>query len=305
MAAINLLEYAKIFQQELDRQMIAGATSGWMEPNSQYIQYDGGNEVKVPVMSLEGLADYDRDDGFAQGSVGLTYKTLSMTMDRGRTFQLDAMDVNETNFILSAGNVLGEFQSTRVIPEVDAYRYSKIAAYGIAAGQATRGYTPTEATILKKLREDIYAIWDAVGDGIELVISINTKVAMILDNSTEIQKQLGVVDFKKGEISLKVKTLDDIPLLKVPSSRMHTKYLYKDGSDTQKEGGFEPVEDAAEINWEIMARKTPMAISKTDTIRIFDPMTTQKAHAWKIDYRKYHDLWIMPNRVKGIWVNTK
>ena len=29
--AINTLEYAKIFSQTLDRQMLAEATSGWME----------------------------------------------------------------------------------------------------------------------------------------------------------------------------------------------------------------------------------------------------------------------------------
>lgn len=50
-----------------------------------------------------------------------------MTQDRGRTFQLDAVDVDETNFALVAGNVMGEFQRTKVIPEIDAYRYSKIA----------------------------------------------------------------------------------------------------------------------------------------------------------------------------------
>jgi len=303
--AINVLEYSKIFQEELDKQMVAGSTSGWMEPNAQYIKYNGGDEVKVPVMSTDGLADYDRDDGFVEGSVSLKYKTLTMTQDRGRTFQLDAMDVNETNFVLSAGNVLGEFQSVHVIPEVDAYRYSRIAAYGINDGQVTSGYAPAAATVLEKLRDDLYSIWDEVGDGVDLVISISTQVAKILDNSSELQKQLGVTEFKKGEINLVVKTIDDVPLIKVPSSRMYTQFLFKDGSGDQKEGGFAPAAGAKAINWLITGRKTPMAISKTDTVRIFDPMTTQKAHAWKIDYRKYHDLWILPNKIKGIWVNTK
>ena len=33
--AINTLEYAKNFQQSLDKQMLVGATSGWMESNTQ------------------------------------------------------------------------------------------------------------------------------------------------------------------------------------------------------------------------------------------------------------------------------
>ena len=46
-----------------------------------------------------------------------------------------------------------------------------------------------------------------------------------------------------------------------------------------------------------------IGVSKTDVTRIFDPLTNQKANAWKIDYRKYHDLWIPDNAVEGIWVN--
>ena len=30
----NTLAYAQIFQQELDKQVVAGATSGWMEANA-------------------------------------------------------------------------------------------------------------------------------------------------------------------------------------------------------------------------------------------------------------------------------
>lgn len=302
---MNILEYAKIFQEELDKQMVIGATSGWMEPNSKDIKYSGGNEVKVPIIEMDGLGDYDRDKGFVEGAVTLEYKTLTMTMDRGRTFQLDAMDVNETNFVASAANVMGEFQATRVVPEIDAYRYSTLAAIAFNARRATSGYTPTESTVLKELRADIYKIWDDIGDQVPLIISLGTLVGKILEESPDIQKKLDVGDFKKGEISTKVKMLDDIPLLKVPSLRLKTEYLFKSGKSGQEAGGFEATAGARDINWLITAKKAPMAISKTDTIRIYDPMTNQKAHAWKIDYRKYHDIWVKPNSVKGLYVNTK
>jgi len=45
------LEYAKIFQKELDQQIIEGATSGWMEDNAGQVKYTGGNEVKIPTIS--------------------------------------------------------------------------------------------------------------------------------------------------------------------------------------------------------------------------------------------------------------
>ena len=118
--AINTLEYAKIFQSQLDRQIVEGATSGWMEDNTGQVKYSGGNEVKIPTISTQGLGDYDRDNGFVRGAVTLSYETYKMTQDRGRTFSLDAMDVDESNFIANAGSVMGVFQDEHVIPEIDS-----------------------------------------------------------------------------------------------------------------------------------------------------------------------------------------
>ncbi|UZQ86026.1 hypothetical protein ODU73_000420 [Thermoclostridium stercorarium] len=301
----NILEYAKIFQQELDKQVVAQATSGWMEDNAGLVKYNGGNEVKIPVIEMDALGDYDRANGFVEGSVNLTYETKIMTMDRGRTFMLDRMDVDETNFVATAANVMGEFQRTKVIPEIDAYRYSSIASQAIEKGAAVGGYTPSESDILKKLKEDIYAIYDVAGE-IPLVIIMNMQVAAILENSTELSKMLSVIDFTQGDIKTSVKAIDNNPIIKVPSLRMKTKYIFYDGKTAgQEAGGFTPAEDAKNINWIICPRTAPIAVSKTDNIRIFTPEQNQKADAWKIDYRKYHDLWIKDNQFKAIRVNIK
>lgn len=105
--SINTMEYAAVFMQELDSQMVECATSGWMEDNAGQVQYSGGAEVKIPKMELSGLGNYDRDKGFATGSVTVNYETKKLTQDRGRAFQVDAMDVDETNFAAVAGNVMG------------------------------------------------------------------------------------------------------------------------------------------------------------------------------------------------------
>lgn len=301
----NVLEYAKIFQQQLDEQVVAQATSGWMEANAGLVRYSGGNEVKIPVINMDGLGDYDRTNGFVEGSVNLTYETKTLTQDRGRTFMLDRMDVDETNFVATAANVMGEFQRVHVIPEIDAYRYSKIATEAIAKSAAVGGYTPSESDILKKLKDDIYAIYDVSGE-IPLVIVMNMTVAAILENSTELAKQLSVIDFTQGEVRTTVRGIDNNPIIKVPSSRMKTKYIFYDGKTAGQEGGgFTPDASAKNINWIIIPRTAPIAVSKTDNIRIFEPAQNQKADAWKIDYRKYHDLWIKDNQFAAIRVNIK
>lgn len=298
--AINTIEAAKIFMAALDRQLIEGATSGWMEANAGQVIYNGGSEIKLPKLSVSGLADYDRDSGYNQGAVSLSYETKTMTMDRGRQFLLDAMQVNETNFVASAANVMSEFQSTQIIPEVDAYRYSRI--YNLAKATGGREYTPAANTILSTLNSDITAVQDAAGAA-DLVIIMPYTVAALLDNNDKISRSIDVTKFKQGQVDISVKTFNGIPVIRVPSVRMKTEYTFNDGTtDGQAEGGFAPTSSAKQINWIICPRSAPIAVSKTDNFKIFDPAVNQKADAWLVQYRKFHDLWIKDNALKAIRV---
>ena len=297
--AINTLEMAKIFQQELDKQMLTAGTSGWMEANASNVKYSGGDTVRMPSISTTGLAKYDRDNGFNQGAVTLAYKDYTLTQDRGRTFQLDSMDVDESNFIASAGSVMGEFQRLQVAPEIDAYRYSKIAALAKGASHESAAFTPSKDNILGKLDEDI------IGEDEPLVLIMATPVRTILNGAKDVTRYLDVADFKAGAVNTKVRTYNEIPILSVPSARMKTAYVFNDGKTTgQEAGGFKADTGAKSINWILMARHAPIAISKTDKVRIFSPDVNQKADAWKIDYRKFHDIWIPSNKLAGVWVNT-
>lgn len=296
--AINTLEYSKIFQTELDQQMIDESTTGWMEENAGQVKYTGGNEVKIPTITTQGMGDYDRDKGYVQGAVTLTYQTFQMTQDRGRKFILDAMDVDETNFVADAGAVLGEFQRSNVIPEIDSYRYSKIFALAKAKSKATEGYTPVKQTILEKLLADVAAIRD-IFTAAELVITMSPLTAAILNAALEGSRRLNIIDFKQGNISTRVKSIDDMPILEVPSSRLKTIYKKNDGKTVgQEAGGLVPDTSAKDINWIICPKKSPQAVSKQDKVRIFTPEENQAANAWQIDYRRYHDLWIPEQRLE-------
>lgn len=299
--AINTLAYAEIFQQQLDAQMAAKATTGWMEANAGQVIYNGGNTVKIPKISLVGLGAYSRDNGFPQGSVTLEYETKTMTMDRGRTFQLDAMDVNETNFVTSAGTVMGEFQRLMVVPEVDAYRYSSIYKAASGASQVRAGYAPAADTILEALEEDIAKVEDVCGENMPLVITMSIPCRAILNQAKDINRYIDVANFTAGSVTTQVKRFNGIPILSAPSGVMKSDYTFDAGAATTA-GGFSAAEGALQINWIIMLQNAPIAVSKTEKVRIFAPDTNQKADAWKLDYRKYHDLWIPDNKLPGIYV---
>lgn len=303
----NLLEYVPILQAELDKAAVETATTGWMEPNSSQIKYQGGREVKLPIIDMDGLGDYDPDNGFVDGDVTLKYQTFEMTQDRGRRFGFDEHEVNDTNFIVTASTVMGEFQRTKVVPEIDAYRYSKVAALAMAHERASYGYTPAEADILKKLYYDIAAVQDAVGSDIPLIITMSRTVSAIFDMNKDLSKSIGTGDFKQGNISLKVKTLnDEHPIIRVGSGKLKTAFQFLDGkSEDQKKGGFIPATSALDINWIICPRTAPIACSRTDKMRVFDPETNQQKRSWAMDYRRYHDLWIKESAFPSILVNIK
>ena len=302
----NTIEYAKTFQEELDKAAVAQATSGWMEVNRSLVKYSGGNEVKIPNVVMDGLANYDRANGFISGSVDLSWQTMTMTQDRGRAFQIDENDVDESGFVLAAASLMGEFQRVHVVPEIDAYRYSTIAQKCMAGDVAAYSYTPAEGTILKALLDDITAVQDIVGESTPLIISIATTVLNILNNSDKLSRKLDVTDFAQGDVTTKVKSLNGIPLRSVPSARMKSKYTFNDGKTSgQEKGGFTAAADALDINWLITPQQASIAVSKTDKMRIFDPETNQKARAWGWDYRRYHDLWITKEKLKTCRANFK
>ena len=87
---------------------------------------------------------------------------------------------------------------------------------------------------------------------------------------------------------------------------MYSSITIYDGKTTgQEQGGYVKGTKALEANFIIVPRATPIAISKQDVMRIFDPLTNQKANAWAMDYRRFHELWTLENKEDSIFVNIK
>ena len=305
--AINTITYAQLLMSSLDEAAVRDAVTGWMDANAGQVKYNGGNEVKVPQMSTQGMADYDRDDGYVQGAITLAWKTLTMTQDRGRKFQIDAMDVDETAFVPTAAAIMGTFQRTQVIPEIDAYRLSKLASVAITAavaGMVQYGQTISAATsTLRKIKEGIKAVREQ-GYNEALVIHANDDTVMELE--LELSGHLRSETWSLGGVNTQVPVVDNVPIIPTPANRMYTAIAINDGTtEGQKDGGYAKGESGLDANFIVVPRTVPLAITKQDVMRIFDPMTNQKANAWGIDYRRYHDLWVLDNKKGSIYVSIK
>lgn len=294
----NSIAYAEVFQSALDDMIVQESTTAWMDENASQVIYTGGKTVKIPKMTLTGLGNYGRNDGYKKGSVTLAYEPREMTQDRGTQFLLDKMDVDETNFAATAIAVMAQFQREAVIPEVDAYRISKIASTAITAGQHVEyGYTPDKTTILAKLKAAI----DVAGP--EAVIMATPEVTTALEVAVG-TNNLSAETFMLNGIDTRLPSLDGHPIIKVESNRMITAIQLNDLSNGTG-GGWAKGATGKNVNFIVLPRFAPIGVNKLDEPQIFEPEQVQDYSAWKINYRRYHDLWIMDNKASKIALNVK
>ena len=299
MAGVIAGDKAVILQTVLDEEMVVGLMSGFMEANASMYKYTGGKTIQIADIVTDGLTDYDRSAGFGTaGAVTLTFTPHVFEKDRAQNFLLDSMDVDETNFLASATTTMTTFQKTEVIPEIDAYRFSRI--YEIANKASKVGqYTPVVETIFEQLTLDIATVQDGIGANEPLVILMSTLTANKLNNADKVVKLLDKATFSQGGVNTQVTSLDGTPILKVPSSSLKTLYTFTASGS----GGFVANAGALGINWIIMAKKSVVAITKTDISKIITPELNQTADAYKIMYRKFHTLFIPKNKVAGVFVS--
>lgn len=289
-----------LFQQKVQpglyKQYMAGATTSWMENNAKGVEYRGGKYIMMSEMTVDGLGDYDRNLGYPRGAINGSKKQYELTMDRGREFLIDAADNDETGFLVSAANVMAEFQRMHVIPEVDSYRYSEI--YNIMnTGDYSANISDTAITASKitdTLLGDIADVQDEIGSDIPLVVIMSGQTQKYFGK--EFSRDLDLVNFRRGTLYTKVKAVDTNPFLIVPSARLKTQYDFLDGtSSDETAGGYKASATAKDMKWIITPITGPTAVAKIDKMRAFTPDEYQAADAWKVDYRIYHDLWMLPN----------
>ena len=298
--AINTLEFCEKLTGELDKLFVQGPVTGFFTDNVPPSKFVGAKTVLLPEMELSGLGDYDRDTGFIKGTVTVSNRPYTLAMDRARSFQLDREDEDETGIAGLAGQVLGEFVRTKVVPEVDAYCLSKLAGLAATNGQTITGTPDTEAIAM--FHEACAAVQNEVGFEEELVCFVNPTMWTAIQNSPELSRQITVSDFTKGDAHLQVRSINGVAILPVADARMKSAYTFCDGATAGEEsGGFVPTDSAKNIGMLVMPKKGASLVKKTERVRTFAPDQNQAADAYKFDYRTYYDLIVRNSAVKSVY----
>ena len=261
-------------------------------------KFVGRGIVVLRELGMSAMGDYDRDSGFAKGSITLSSRPYQLSQDRGRTFSIDSQDADESGIGNLIGEVSSEFVRTKVVPEMDAYVLSKLV--GVAN---TNSHVKTLSTdivpnsILAEIRTAMEAVQEIAGYDEELVCFIDGKVHAALQTTTELTRQLELTDFKKGDVTTRVKSYNGMPFIPVPASRMKSAYTFLDGTtnsggNDQTAGGFKPAGSAKPVGFLILPKRAACLVKKTEKTRLFAPDKNQQMDAWKMDYRLYYDVFV-------------
>ena len=293
--ADNILQAAQRWAPELDKKAIQAAVTGNFADNVLRAKFVGAKTVIIPELDMGGLATYNRDTGFVKGSLVVAGTPYTLSQDRGRTFSIDAQDEDETGVANLAGQVMSEFIRTKVAPEMDAYVLSKLGAHAIAEGTTV---TVSSNKYCDAIVTAITAAHNAVGFDEDLICYINADTYAKLMNDAGLSKYIRVDEFKRGEITTRVKYINDVPIIPVTDARMYTAFNFLDGTTSgQEEGGFVPANTTA-LGFVVVPRRAVSLVRKTEKVRVFAPDVNQVADAYKFDFRIYYDCFIK-NSMRG------
>lgn len=293
----NQIGLAQLYLPILDEVYKANAKSSILDMANANVRYDGGNTVQVFKTSIQGLGNYARNSGFVTGDVTGTWENMTLEYDRGRGFLVDAMD-NEESMGMAFGSLAGEFIRTQVTPEVDAIRFAKYASTsGISAG--TPADITSSSNVADMLDEAMYTMdEDEVPEEGRIAFVSEAAYRQLKGNLTRylLNDQTGV--------NTNVEMYNGLRIIRVPQARFNTAITLADGiTSGQEAGGFTPTAGGYKINFLVVHPSAVVQIAKHVVPRIFSPDVNQSADAWLFQYRIYHGVDVLDNKVAGIYLH--
>lgn len=286
----NAINLAEKYQQELDQVIKQGALTAELEtPNVDWL---GAKTFHVPSVNVSGYKTHSRNGGYNRGDVTVTHEPYTIDFDRDIEFFVDKADIDESNQAASAANITKVFLEENAIPEIDAYRFSKMATNAIVDHKKETDIT--KDNIYTELKSAILPV-RKYGPA-NLVTYISSEAMDALEQSPDFNRKIEVTN-NNGMIETRVTSLDGVKLKEVwDDQRFHTKFDFTTG--------FVPDIDALKINFLVVAKPAIIAKAKIASIYLFQPGQHTKGDGYLYQNRLYHDLFVMKNKKDGIFVNT-
>lgn len=287
---------AQKFQPILDEIYKASSLTARMDAKTKPVNFAGANVVQVFKTDPIGLGKYDRVSGYPAGQVVGSWETLTLATERGRSFVIDRMDDEET-LGMAFGTLAGEFIRTKVVPEVDAYRFSKYASTA-SINAATPGTLDANSIVAALDTAKLELDKDEVpSEGRLLYISdtclsyLEGKVSRFLGNENAVDKR--------------VTKYSGMEVIMVPQTRFYKGITLDDGATVDAGGYSKTVSTGKDINFMIIHPTAVLQVAKHDSLKVFTPEENQTTDGWLMQYRLYHDAFVYANKLNGIYLHCK
>lgn len=299
----NSIALAKQFVAMLDEVYKVASLTSDLDGAAELVRAGANaNELIIPKLDMSGLGDYSRNSGYVDGDVTLTNETVQCNFDRGRMFTVDNMDNQETANI-AFGRLAGEFIRTKVVPELDAFRFAKYAGITGISKVAAGATLSDGAAVIAALRAAITKMdEDEVPTEQRYLYITPTLHGLVQDMDTT----------KSREVLTRFAKVVD-----VPQSRFYTAIAQKsgkiittgqgDGASTVDEtaGGYAKATGAKDINFMVIHKPAVIQFQKHVAPKFISPDQNQTADAWKYGYRNVGIADAYENKVAGIYLHHK
>ncbi len=289
----NEIAFRKSYTDILDRVYQRASVSGCLtSPRSMVRAGAHAKEILVPRISVTGLGDYVRNEGYKTGSIDFSYETKTFAYDRGIKLLADTMDVEEAavfDCFVAAG---AELQRTQVAPEADAYTFSEIASHeGVEVD--TDDFSGAEAgDVLKRLRSVTNRMDEDQVATESRYLFITPTLKGVLD------------DFSLANPNMSNRVLTRFArIVEVPQVRFYTKIALNSG-DGDAGFGYSKAADGRAINFMVVEKSAVIKFGKHVAGRVFSPDELEDLDSWMMKYRKYGIVELFDNKLAGVAVSA-
>lgn len=286
----NQITLAKHFIPILDEvYKLASLTSDLDGAPELATQGANAGELIIPKLSMDGLADYSRNSGYVDGDVELVNETVACNYDRGRKFSIDNMDNQETADI-AFGRLAGEFIRTKVVPEIDAFRFAKYCS--IEGISKASGDLSDALAAIAALRAATTKMDEDEVPPEERYLYITPTIKGGIDDLDTTKSREVLKKFAK--------------VVEVPQSRFATAIKLRDGkTEGETSGGYVKADTAKDINFMIIHKAAVIQFPKHVAPKVIPPELNQNGDSWIYGYRNYGIADAYENKVAGIYLHHK
>lgn len=209
------IDYAKKYANQVSEKFVEGTKTAGLV-NNKY-DFTGVKTVKVYNVSTAPLNDYKRTGTNRFGTpaeLDSSAEEMTMSQEKAFTFVIDNLDKDETGLALEAGTALARQIREVVVPELDKYRFAKMAEN---AGN-TKEIALDENNIYDVITEGTEILDDeeVPSVGRQLVVSPKAYRLMKLSKDIILDTDLSDEQRKRGVIAM----IDGLEVNKVPSRRL-------------------------------------------------------------------------------------